>query len=62
MNKKTIIALTVIAVILAVVGYCVGYFLDLEQLYRSLIMSPAAIVIIIAFIFSTKESKENQDK
>ncbi len=62
MNKKTIIVLTVIAVVLAVVGYALGYFLKLEQLCRSLVMAPAAILIIIAFIFSTKESKENQDK
>ena len=54
MNKKSIITLTVIAVILAVIGYALGYFLELEQLYRSLIMAPAAILIVIAFFFSTK--------
>ena len=59
MNKKTITILTVISVVLAIAAYITGSLLNLERIYRSLIMAPSAILIIISFAFATKLDKQD---
>lgn len=59
MNKKTITILTVISVVLAIAAYITGNLLNLERIYRSLIMAPSAILIIISFAFATKLDKQD---
>jgi hypothetical protein len=54
MSKKAITILTVIACVLAVAAVVIGLYFKLESIYRSLLMAPAAILIVIAFFFSTK--------
>ena len=54
MSKKTITILTVIACVLAVAAVVIGLVFSLDRLYRSLLMAPAAILIVVAFFFSTK--------
>ncbi len=54
MNKKTITVLTILACVLAVAAVVIGLVFNVQGLYRSLLMAPAAILIIIAFFFSTK--------
>ena len=44
----------VIACVLAVAAVVIGLYFQLESIYRSLLMAPAAILIVIAFFFSTK--------
>ena len=54
MSKKAITILTIIACVLAVAAVVIGLYFQLESIYRSLLMAPAAILIVIAFFFSTK--------
>ena len=54
MSKKAITILTVIGCVLAVAAVVIGLYFQLESIYRSLLMAPAAILIVIAFFFSTK--------
>ena len=54
MSKKAITVITIIACVLAVAAVIIGLVFNLESVYRSLLMAPAAILIVIAFIASTK--------